>query len=177
MEVTLNITRSMRLILLNVFCLLIISCSSSKPFSITGIPGKKTLKGTWEVTDIRFIGEAGIYKAKIFDIADSPCFKGSQWVFIPNNGTGKFTVNESNNCYSITQRILWSYFESEEDLHLQFKKVNEKNKPLSEDGVGYRMLLKDLSSSEMETRIQTSEGGKPFEVVLTFQKVSENITL
>jgi hypothetical protein len=140
-------------------------------------PDKKTLKGTWEVADIRFIGEAGIYKAKLFDMADSPCFKGSQWIFIPNNGTGKVTLYAANNCSPITQRILWSFFESGEDLQFQFKMVNEKNKPISEDGVGYRMLLKDLSLSEMETRIQISEGGKPFEVVLTFQKVSEKITL
>ena len=72
---------------------LIVSCSASKSANSTAAKmNKRTLKGTWEVTDIRFVGEEGLYKANLFGLADSPCFKGSDWVFIPNNGTGKFTM-------------------------------------------------------------------------------------
>ena len=55
-------------------------------------PSKKMLKGTWQVTNIRFVGHQGLYKADLFDVADSACFKGSEWVFIPNNGAGRFSL-------------------------------------------------------------------------------------
>ncbi len=167
----------MRTFFSSLLCIMLFSCSASKSVATATKPSKKTLKGTWEVTNIRFIGEEGIYKAQLFDIADSPCFKGSQWVFIPNNGTGKFTVNNSSNCSETTQRILWSFFESGEDTQLQFKLVDSKNKPLSATKSGYRMKIVDLSAATMETRIQTSQDGNPFEVVLSFQKSSEEINL
>ncbi|MEO1010505.1 MAG: hypothetical protein AAFX53_04315 [Bacteroidota bacterium] len=158
--------------------LLIMSCSATQSGASANKPNKKTLKGTWEVTDIRFVGEDGLYKADLFDTADSPCFKGSQWVFIPNNATGKFTLSSANRCAGSTHRILWSFFDSGDGTHdFQFKFVDAKNKPLSASKSGYRMKIANLSPATMETRVKTSQGGNPFEVVLSMSKVSEDITL
>ena len=78
-------------------------------------PDKKLFKGTWQVTDIRFVGDEGLYKANLFDIADSACFKGSEWVFIPNNGAGRFSLSSSaSQCSASSHRILWSIYQSEE---------------------------------------------------------------
>ena len=75
------------------FTLLVFLLSSFKILDKTPIKSKKKLlRGTWEVTNIKFVGDKGLYKANLFEIADSPCFNGSQWIFIPNNGSGKFTV-------------------------------------------------------------------------------------
>jgi hypothetical protein len=159
-------------------CVVIFSCSASK--STTGVskPNKRDLKGTWEVTNIKFVGEEGLYKAYIFDTADSACFKNSEWVFIPNNGTGKFTLNQTNNCEAMSQRILWSFFEHGEDsTYFQFKLVDEKNKPLGAKKSGYRMHINNLSSSEMEAKIETTHQDKDFDVVFTFQKISDDINL
>ena len=159
-------------------CVLIISCSASKSATGSSKPNKRDLKGTWEVTNIRFVGEEGLYKANIFDTADSTCFKNSTWVFIPNNGTGKFTLNQTNNCDTMSQRILWSFFESgENSTYFQFKFVDEKNKPLGEKKSGYRMQINNLSSSVMEAKVETTDQGKDFDVVLSFQKVSNEINL
>ena len=67
------------------YLFLLISLVNCGPTKVSnGIPGKKTLKGTWKVNSIEFLGKEGTYKARIFDYADSACFKHSDWMFIPN---------------------------------------------------------------------------------------------
>lgn len=160
---------------------LIISCgSSSSTSSDTGSTkiSKKTLKGTWEVTNIRFVGDKGLYKANLFDLADSPCFKGSQWVFIPNNGSGKFDINASSHCGASTNRIHWSFYEPGDGTYqFQFKYVDEKNKPLDAANRGYRSNIDSLTENTMEMRVATTYEGNPFDVVMTFTKVSEDFAL
>jgi hypothetical protein len=168
----------MKPLISTLLCVLIFSCSSSKSATGPGKPNKKDLKGTWEVTNIKFVGEEGLYKANIFDTAGSVCFKNSEWVFIPNNATGRFTLNQTNNCEAISQRILWSFFESEDGTYdFQFKFVNAKNKPLADKMSGYRLKITDLSASTMETRVQTTQNGQDIDVVLSFQKISDEINL
>ncbi|MGB5780385.1 MAG: hypothetical protein WBM42_00790, partial [Eudoraea sp.] len=76
--------------------MLVVSCSATTTASSQSSQmKKKTLKGTWSLTNIRFVGEEGLYKADLFGIADSPCYKGGEWLFIPNNGTGRFSINGS----------------------------------------------------------------------------------
>ncbi|MGI9547762.1 MAG: lipocalin family protein [Flavobacteriaceae bacterium] len=158
---------------------LIVSCSASKSGSSTATKmNKKTLKGTWEVSDIRFVGEEGLYKANLFGLADSPCFKGSDWVFIPNNGTGKFTIESASRCEAGTHRILWSFNETGYgSTQFQFKYVDEKNKPLSGDKSGYRAKIDTLTDSNMVLRVKSNYQGTAFDVVLTMNKVSEDYTL
>lgn len=142
------------------------------------IPSKRTLKGTWEVTDINFIGAEGIYKAFLFDAADSACFKGSEWVFIPNNASGKFTTNVSNStCSALSHRIIWSFFESGENKSFQFKYADERNRPQSKDKTGYRATINELSDSAMTITVPSTSEGKPFNVVMKFIKKSDNIKL
>ncbi len=168
----------MRLTITALLCLIIFSCSGSKSAATESKPSKKELKGTWQVTNIRFVGKEGLYKVNLFDLADSPCFKNSEWVFIPNNGTGKFNLNTSNNCTASTNRILWSFYDAGgAQYYFQFKFVNEKNKPLSVTKSGYRMRISNLTPSTMETRVKTSSQGHPFDIVLTFDKISDTITL
>lgn len=161
-------------LLLFVCCLL--SCSATKTGS--ELPGKRALKGTWEVTDINFIGAEGIYKAFLFDAADSACFKGSEWVFIPNNASGRFTTNASNSsCNSLNYRIIWSFLESGNDKSFQFKYADEKNRPQSKDKTGYRAIINDLSTTNMTITVPSTYEGKTFNVVMKFTKKSDNLNL
>ena len=139
---------------------------------------KKLLKGTWEVTNIRFVGDKGLYKANLFGIADSPCFKGSQWILVPNNGSGKFTLNSSAHCEESAHRIHWSYSESEDGTaKMQMKFVNEKNKPIDPANRGYIINIEQLNENGFEMRTPTTYEGNPFDVVMTFSKVSEEVSL
>ena len=115
----------------------VISCGSSSSSTGTGDaaqaekPSKKTLKGTWEVTNIRFVGDKGLYKAFLFDVADSKCFMGSKWVFISNNNTGKFTLPGGSQCEAGTNRIVWDFYDTNDGKYsFQFKFVDEKTSHL-----------------------------------------------
>lgn len=162
-----------------VLAILLVSCSATTTAtSQSSTMKKKTLKGTWSLTDIRFIGEDGLYKANMFSIADSPCFKGGEWMFIPNNGTGRFSINGTNRCQEGTHRILWSFYESGDgSTELQFKLVDTKNKPLSGDKRGYRMIIKSLTETKTVFMVEVDFKGKPFNVELTLDKVSKDVTL
>ena len=159
--------------------LLAVSCSGSKSGTTTATKmNKKTLKGTWEITDIRFVGEEGLYKADLFGLADSPCFKASEWVFIPNNGTGKFTIQPATRCDAGTHRILWSFNETADgSTQFQFKYVDDRNKPLSGDKSGYRANIDTLTPGNMVLRVKSNYQGTPFDIVLTMEKTSEDYTL
>ncbi|NOQ91169.1 MAG: hypothetical protein GQ552_00470 [Flavobacteriaceae bacterium] len=161
------------------FTLLVFLLSSSKTIDVNLAKSKKKLlKGTWEVTNIRFVGDKGLYKANLFDEADSPCFNGSQWILVPNNGSGKFTLNSSAHCEASINRIHWSYAEADDGTAvMQFKFVNEKNKPLDPENRGYRVNIENLDAASFEMRIPTTYKGNPFDVVMTFSKVSDNVKL
>jgi hypothetical protein len=161
------------------FIILFLSaCGSTQSSSTSAKPSKKTLKGTWKVTNIRFVGQEGLYKAKLFDLADSACFKESEWVFIPNNGTGKFSINQGSQCEAVTQRILWSFYEPGDGVYqFQFKYVDEKNKPIDPANRGYRSNIDTLEENNMTMRVVTTQDGNEFDVVLTFTKISTDFAL
>lgn len=154
----------------------LVGCGAFK--SGSELPGKRSLKGTWLVNDINFIGEEGIYKAFLFDAADSACFKGSEWVFVPNNATGKFTTNVSNStCSTFSYRIIWSFFESGSSKSFQFKYADEKNRPQTKDKTGYRATISDLSETSMTITVPSTYEGKTFNIVMKFNKISDNVKL
>lgn len=169
----------MKKLLFLTFLVLVASSCGSTQSNTTAKPSKKTLKGTWEITDIRFVGEKGLYKATLFDMADSACFKGSEWVFIPNNGSGKYTINNTaSQCEPIATRIHWSFYEPGDGTYqFQFKYVDEKNKPIDSANRGYRSVIESLEENTMAMRVQTTYEGQEFDVVLTFAKVSEDFAL
>ena len=168
-----------KLLFLSLFTFLLVSCGASKS-DTAAKPSKKTLKGTWQVTNLRFVGEQGLYKATMFDLEDSACFKGSEWVFIPNNGSGKFSLSGEggSQCEPVTSRIHWSFYEpGDGSYQFQFKYVDEKNKPLDAANRGYRCNIDSLQENAMEMRVQVTYDGKPFDVVMSFEKVSDDFAL
>jgi hypothetical protein len=169
----------MKKILYFSFIILFLSaCGSTQSSSTAAKPSKKTLKGTWKVTNIRFVGKEGLYKARLFDMADSACFKESEWVFIPNNGTGKYTINQGSQCEGLTTRILWSFYEPGDGTYqLQFKYVDDKNKPIDPANRGYRSNIDTLEENNMTMRVVTTQDGNEFDVVLTFTKISADFAL
>ena len=48
-----------KVLLISLFSVLMLSCGASKTDSAAK-PSKKTLKGTWQVTNLRFVGEQGL---------------------------------------------------------------------------------------------------------------------
>ena len=165
-----------RLITISIIFSILVGCGATK--ELNGIPGKKTLKGEWQVDEIEFFGAEGTYKAFMFDMADSYCFKNSVWMFIPNNYTGKFTLSSnSSNCESTTARIRWSYFDSDVERYIQFKYTDNKNKSLDPLNRGYRMKIKSLNQTNMKIELDLEHQGSPFTVVMNMSKISNNVVL
>ena len=159
---------------------LFISCGSTSSNSSSNASkfSKKSLKGTWEVTNIRFVGEKGLYKANLFDMADFSCFNGSEWVFIPNNGSGQFMINGSANCEEVATKIHWSFYEPGDGTYqFQFKYVDEKNKPIDSANRGYRSKIEQIEDSQMMMRVKTVNEGNSLDVIITFTKVSDDIDI
>ena len=166
-----------KLLLLSLAVVFVTSCGSTQSSSASK-PSKKTLKGTWEITHIKFVGEKGLYKANLYDMADSACFKGSQWVFIPNNGSGKYTINEGSQCEGVTTRIHWSFYDPGDGTYqFQFKYVDEKNKPIDSANRGYRSDIDSLEENTMLMRVKSTYEGNEFDVVLKYTKVSDDFAL
>ena len=93
-------------------------------------------------------------------MADSACFKNSEWVFIPNNGSGKYTINESAHCEPVATRIHWSFYEpGDGSYQFQFKYVDEKNKPIDAANRGYRSNIDSLEENTMTMRVVTTQEG------------------
>jgi len=165
-----------KFVTISLIFLILVGCGSTK--DLNGIPGKKTLKGEWQVDDIEFFGAEGTYKSYLFDIADSYCFNNSVWMFIPNNYTGKFTLtSNSSNCESTTARIRWSYYDSDEERSIQFKYTDNKNKSIDPNNRGYRMKVKSLNQTNMKIELDLEHQGSPFSVVMSFTKISDNVVL
>lgn len=157
----------------------LMGCSSSREVTGETTFKERDLKGTWEVINIRFVGKDGLYTADLLDVADSRCFKGSEWVFIPNNNTGRFTLPAGSLCPEQSHRIRWSFFKNDAgSSDFQFKYVDERNRDLSKSKSGYRLKIAQLNVPNMELRINTQdENRNPFEVVLTFARISDDINL
>ena len=95
------------------FFTFVVVLSACKSTSKTTTPSPKPdrssqsgIKGNWQITDISYPGSA-YFKVNSFQIADSKCFIGSTWNFIPNNNKGTMSLNKSD-CPSFTSPIVWS---------------------------------------------------------------------
>lgn len=164
-----------KLLLILFFPLLLVSCSSTKSTSDAG-PSKKSLKGTWEVVSVGVIG--GAQTPELFDMASANCFKDSKWVFVPNNGSGKYSINAKDNCEPVATRIHWSFYEPGDGTYqFQFKYVDEFNKPIDSSNRGYSAKLKHGNATEINMRVTIEQNGESVEVLLDFRKVSDELTI
>lgn len=158
-----------------ILAFLLISCVVAQTESK---PSKKTLGGNWEVTNIKFTGDSGLYKVDLFDLVDSDCFMGSEWVFIPENGEGKITILNSDSCENKIDKIQWSLYEpGDGTFQFQFKYVDVVDDQINNFNRGYRSGISQLSSNTMKMNVIANVNGKPFEVEMTFNKISEEINL
>jgi hypothetical protein len=59
----------------------------------------------------------------------------------------------------------------------QFKYADEKNRPQSKDRSGYRADINELTANNMTITVPSNYEGKSFNVVMKFEKKSDNINL
>lgn len=133
---------------------------------------KKAINGNWTLKTVAIEGNNSILNVKVFNEADNRCFIGSQWNFVSNNGSGSYSFPNSANdaCVATARKIRWSIYEKEgEEKKFQFKRLDEKNKPL-DDNNGYRLAVASLTDSSMQLKSSITYNGNPVVVIYNFSK-------
>lgn len=143
----------------------LVSCGASK----TVRTSKKVIKGEWTLSNISY-SEAGEYNVTLLNDVSKDCFKGSSWSFIPNNNTGKYSINNAN-CATGERNFIFTIQEIDQTTGLYdflIKPTNAKGK--SQNNVGFRLSLALLTESNMTWTQTLSVDGKPFTITMNFTK-------
>ncbi len=154
-----------KVLLLLVFAIAFVGCKPKQTVVNTKLDYKaaSVIKGNWNVSNVSYIGSDYI-KVTSFDIADSKCFVGSVWNFIPNNNKGNMALNSST-CTSFTSPITW-YINKDGDFVMKI--INEtKSKKVTE---GYVLKVANVSENSFQLIDKINVGGKLVDVVYEFQK-------
>lgn len=147
---------------------MLISCGTSK----TVKESKKVIKGTWVLGDITY-NSYGTFRITFFNDVSKKCLEGSNWNFIPNNNTGKYTISGIN-CVSGDRNFIFTIDEVDPETGLYdflLKPTNAKKK--SADNKGFRLRLSHLSDTEMKWEQKASIDGKTITMNLNFTKINE----
>ncbi len=152
-------------LLLLVFAIAFVGCKPKQTVVNTKLDYKaaSVIKGDWNVSNVSYPGSDYI-KVTSFDIADSKCFVGSVWNFVPNNNKGNMALNNSS-CTSFTSPITW-YINKDGDFVMKI--INEtKSKKVTE---GYVLKVANISENSFQLIDKINVGGKLVDVVYEFQK-------
>jgi len=148
--------------------LLLVSCTASQK---TVIAAKKTLKGEWSLDKISY-DRSGIFEVTLYNDASAECLTGGIWKFIPNNNTGKYTVNESECASTGARNFRFTIPQPDQSgaYSFLFKPTDEKKKSTN-NNKGYRMTLQHLDDVTMTWTQTVSLEGKPFVITMNFNKL------
>ena len=124
------------------------------------------LKGNWKITSVTF-PNSNYIKVNSFQIADSKCFVGSSWQFVPNNNKGTMSINSAD-CQSFSSAIVWS-INKEGTFSLKFIDSGVKSKKVTQ---GYLLKLANQSESSFQLVDQVDIAGQPKEITYQFEKVN-----
>lgn len=123
------------------------------------------LKGNWTMTKVSRIG-GELTKISSFQIADSDCFKGSQWKFVSNNNSGTVALTQGGACPAFESNFKWTV-SPEGTFGLKFVDQGEKAKKVTE---GFHLQVRNQTANSFELVDKIYAGGGKFEVVYSFQR-------
>jgi len=150
---------------------IVLVLGSCKPHQEAIAAKELLLKGEWSLDKVSYTRD-GIFEVTLFNDATAECFTGSTWSFIPNNHTGSYTVNPDVCSQTGKRNFRFTVFKSDTDgaYAFMFKHIDSKKKDIREDNQGYRMALKKLEENTMTLIQMTTVEGKPFGIVMDFNK-------
>lgn len=154
--------------MLAVIATVALSCGTPK----TVQESKKVLKGYWSLDDVSY-DSSGTFNVTLFNDTSAECFEGSSWRFIPNNNTGNYNIDNAD-CPTGQRNFIFSIVEIDPTSGLydfMLKPTDARGK--SEDKVGFRLRLAQLSENNMRWEQTVSLDGKPFTIKMDFSKIQE----
>lgn len=157
-----------KILLLALIAVTTLSCGTPK----TVQESKKVLKGYWNLDEISY-NKSGTFNVTIFDDTSAECLEGSTWRFIPNNNTGKYTIDNSD-CPTGDRNFIFTIVEIDPASGLydfMIKPTNEKGK--SPDKAGFRLHLAQLNDTNMRWEQTVSLDGEPFKIKMAFSKIQD----
>lgn len=136
----------------------LVSCKSTLDTkSQTGI------KGNWTITKVSYVG-SDVMKVNSFNIADSKCFEGSLWNFVPNNNKGTMQLTKSG-CPAFSSPIVWTITKTG-DFTL---KITEGDKAKNVTH-GYFLKVRNQTENSFQLVDNVNVGGKNTEIIYQFVK-------
>lgn len=157
-----------KILLLALIVATTISCGAPK----TVQESKKVLKGYWSLDEISY-NKSGTFNVTVFNDTSAECFEGSTWRFIPNNNTGRYSI-ENSDCPTGERNFIFTIVEIDPASGLYdfiIKPTDAKGK--SEDKSGFRLHLAQLSENNMRWEQTVSLDGEPFKIKMDFSKIQE----
>jgi hypothetical protein len=155
-------------ITLILLCVILFSCKSSAPTASQTPKLDRTsqsgIKGNWQITDVSYPG-SDYFKVTSFQIADSKCFIGSTWNFIPNNNKGTISLNSAN-CPSFSSPIVWS-IDKEGFFSLKIVEAGVKSKTITQ---GYLLRMANQTETSFQLIDVINVGGQNKDIVYQFEK-------
>ena len=159
----------MRPLILIVFSVLLLACSTTK----TVRQSKSMLKGDWVLQNVNY-NQNGVFNVTLLQDATKACFEGSSWQFIPNYNTGNY-VFSSTNCNNEKRYFIFTIEEKDAQAGLYdflLKPTNVKKKSQSNNS-GFRLQLTMLTDSSMTLQQTVTVDGSPFQINMNFTKTSK----
>ncbi|MCM5663257.1 lipocalin-like domain-containing protein [Galbibacter mesophilus] len=134
---------------------------------------RKSLDGTWQLTDIDYQNNEGYFKSVLFNDVSAKCFVGSEWFFRSNNSTGYYNILKPGECAPGQRNIRWSIQDDANGnpTKFQFKFIDEKKNDIG-GGYGYVFQINSLSPQQMVVSADAAVGSETVTVVYSFTKTA-----
>jgi len=133
---------------------------------------KKVIKGYWNLDEISY-NKSGTFNVTVFNDTSAECFEGSTWRFIPNNNTGRYSI-ENSNCPTGERNFIFTIVEIDPASGLYDFIVKPTDaKGNSADKSGFRLRLAQLSDNNMRWEQTVTLDGEPFKIKMDFSKIEE----
>jgi hypothetical protein len=159
-----------KILILSSFLVLLFACKSTSPTtnqtSGSDRSSQSGLKGNWQITTVSYPGSEYL-KVNSFQIADSKCFIGSTWNFIPNNNKGSMNLNSAG-CPSFSSPIVWS-ISKDGSFVLKFVEAGIKSKKVIQ---GYLLRIANRSDSSFQLIDVINVAGQQKNIVYQFEKIN-----
>lgn len=159
-----------KILLIFSIAVLLFSCKTKSEIETTTAKTDRKvqseLKGNWKITEVTNPG-SGYIKVNSFQIADSKCFIGSSWQFVPNNNKGTMSLNHAD-CPDFNSSIVWS-INKEGIFTLKFIESGVKSKSVNQ---GYQMKIANQTPTSFRLIDQINIGGQSKEITYLFEKTN-----
>ncbi|MCF8714393.1 lipocalin family protein [Joostella atrarenae] len=134
---------------------------------------RKSLDGTWKLTNIDYQNNEGYFKSILFNDVSAKCFRGSEWFFRSNNSTGFYNILEPGSCAPGQRNIRWSIQDDANGnpTKFQFKFTDEKKNDIG-GGYGYVFQINSLSPEKMVISADAAVDNGSVTVVYEFTKIA-----